>query len=104
MGTRVQTRVEQHSVRQLPVEPQVLVERQPLHLGADPPHDGAAHGQQDEHGVEAEDQPRAPGDPDGELEEVQGRQALIHRLAPPRLAVWLAHAGVHGGRRIRSRT
>lgn len=47
--------VEEHRVRQLTVEPDVLVERQPLHLGADPPHDGSAHRQQDEHSVETED-------------------------------------------------
>lgn len=85
MGTRVQTRKEQHRVRKLPVEPQVFVERQPLHLRSDPPHDGAAHGQKDKRAIEAENQAGAPGNPDGEHEKIQGREALIDRLTPPTL-------------------
>ena len=38
---------EEHRVRQLAVEPDVLIQRQPLHLWADPPHDGPADRQQD---------------------------------------------------------
>src|SRR5262245_6295350 len=62
---------EEHGVGELAMHPQVLVEGQEADLGPQPAHDGAADGEQDEHGVDAEDKTGTSGDPDGECEGVE---------------------------------
>ena len=75
----------EHGVGELAVEPQVLVERQPAHFGPDPAHDGAAHGQEDEHGVDAEDEAGAARDPDRIPQRVERRQPGVDGLFVPGL-------------------
>lgn len=74
---------EEHRVGDLAVKVLCFVERQPSHLGAKPGHDGPAHGKQDEAAVEGQDEGGASGDPDGEVEDVQGSQVGVGGLPPP---------------------
>ena len=83
MSSRVQDGVEEHRVGQLAMEPEILIERQPLDLRPDPPHDGPANWQQNKHSVETENQSSTARDPDGKHEQVQRSQALIGLLFVP---------------------
>ena len=54
VGGGVDAGKEKHRVGNLPVEPDVLIKRQPPYLGADPAHDGTADGEEDEGSVDAQ--------------------------------------------------
>ena len=73
----------EHGVGKLAMEPEVLVERQPSGLWPQPTHDGAAHGQQDEGGIDAQHQAGAARDPDGVGEGVERRQSGVGDLFVP---------------------
>lgn len=83
MSGRVEDGEEQHGISQLPVEPNVLVQREPSDLRSNPSDDGAADGKQDEHTINAEDQACTSRNPDGELECVQWCQSWLSCLFPP---------------------
>lgn len=80
MGGNVNDREEQHGVGDLSMEPKVLIQRQPLDLGTDPSHQGAAHGDQDECAIDCKRQTSTTREPDGELERVETGQTVIGQL------------------------
>ena len=74
---------EQHRIGELPVHPDVFVERDEPDLGPDKPHDGSADREQDEHPVHAQNQPSTSRHPHRILERIQARQTRVGRLLPP---------------------
>ena len=55
MGGCVDNGEEKHSVCELTVHPDILVERNEPDLWPDEAHDGSADGKQDEHAIDAQD-------------------------------------------------
>jgi len=80
MGRNVDDREEQHGVSDLSMEPEILIQWQPLDLGTDPSHHGAAHGDQDECAIDCKRQTSTTRKPHGELEGIETSQTLIGQL------------------------
>ena len=74
---------EEHSVCELPMEPDVLIERKEAKLGSNPSHDRSAHGKEDKHAIDGENQTGTSRYPDGKGQHVQPRQARVGGLLPP---------------------
>lgn len=84
MGSCVNNGEEQHSVGDLPVEPDGLVERQKPDLGSDPSQNVPAHRENDTHGVHTQHQTRTTGHPHGELQRIEGSETVIGLLLIPK--------------------
>lgn len=54
MGTGMADAVKEESIRDLTVEPDVLVQRQKLDLGSNESHDCPTHGEKDDHRINAQ--------------------------------------------------
>ncbi|KAB8446195.1 hypothetical protein FH972_025177 [Carpinus fangiana] len=74
---------EEDGVGNLPMEELRLIEGQPAQLGSEPCHDVAAHGQEDEEDVDGEDEACAAGEPYGEVQGIEGCEALVGYLRVP---------------------
>jgi hypothetical protein len=83
MGAGVQNGEKEHSIGDLSVEPLVLVKWEPSSLGAKPSENVPAHGHDDNHCVDTEDQTSTTRNPHGELKTVKGSETLITLLLPP---------------------
>jgi hypothetical protein len=73
MSTCVQDGKEKHGVCDLFVEPLVLVERRPSSLWSKPSEDVSAHGHNDNHSVDRQNQTSTSRYPHGELESIKWR-------------------------------
>lgn len=77
---------DQHGVGDLSVEPHRLVEREPPRLGPQPSENVSAHGHDDDHGVNGQDQTGTSRYPYGELKGVKRRKTSVASLFPPVVA------------------
>jgi hypothetical protein len=67
-----------HRVRDLSVEPDILVRReQPSQFGANDTNDVSQHGYEDKGTIEGQDEACSTGNPDGKLEGVERAQARV---------------------------
>ncbi len=83
MGGGVDNGEQEHRICELPVHPNVLIERKEPDFGPDEAHNRSADGQQDEHAIDTQDQTGSSRYPDRVLQCVETRQADIGRLLPP---------------------
>ena len=74
---------EEHGVGDLAVEPLALVQRQPSNLRPYVSEQVSAHGQEDDHGVDAQAKTSSAREPDAESEGVECFQAFIGGLLVP---------------------
>ena len=74
---------EEHGVGDLAVKPLTLVQRQPSDFGPYVPEQVPAHGQDDNHGVDAQAEAGSARKPDAECEGVECFQAFIAGLLVP---------------------
>ena len=81
MRGRVYHRPERHRIRDLTVEPDVLVGgEEPGDAGANDKNDVAQHGDEDQATIEGKDETGTPGRPDGPGEAVESGQLLVGSL------------------------
>jgi hypothetical protein len=75
------------------MEPHGLIERNPPRLGPEPSEDVSAHGQENDHRVDGEDQTSTSRYPYGKLKSVKRRQTGIASLFPPAVLLVTCIAG-----------